>query len=147
MKMKTPGLLALFLATCFTYTVEGQRHRIKSMQCDMKLLFTMNTQCTCCAAAFKMACPKGWIKTTQGLGERGCSYTVKLGGNTLSLPGCSHACKKEVEKKNCCQGFWGTECYECPSFSDKPCSGHGTCLDGITQNGTCICEVSMDFII
>uniref|UniRef100_A0A663MEX9 Stabilin 1 n=1 Tax=Athene cunicularia TaxID=194338 RepID=A0A663MEX9_ATHCN len=67
-------------------------------------------------------------------------YTVKLGENTLSQPGCHHICKKEIEEKKCCPGFWGTECYECPGGSENPCNGHGTCLDGIQQNGTCICK-------
>lgn len=34
---------------------------------------------------------------------------------------------------------------ECPGGSENPCSGHGTCLDGIQQNGTCICKVSAWF--
>uniref|UniRef100_A0A8C0FC42 Stabilin 1 n=1 Tax=Bubo bubo TaxID=30461 RepID=A0A8C0FC42_BUBBB len=67
-------------------------------------------------------------------------YTVKLGENILSQPGCHHICKKEIEEKKCCPGFWGTECYECPGGSENPCNGHGTCLDGIQQNGTCICK-------
>uniref|UniRef100_A0A8C3BMN8 Stabilin 1 n=1 Tax=Cairina moschata TaxID=8855 RepID=A0A8C3BMN8_CAIMO len=29
---------------------------------------------------------------------------------------------------------------KCPGGSENPCSGHGTCLDGIQQNGTCICK-------
>uniref|UniRef100_A0A8B9CVC7 Stabilin 1 n=1 Tax=Anser brachyrhynchus TaxID=132585 RepID=A0A8B9CVC7_9AVES len=67
-------------------------------------------------------------------------YTVKLGENTLVQPGCYHICTKEIEEKKCCPGFWGTECYECPGGSENPCSGHGTCLDGIQRNGTCICK-------
>lgn len=31
---------------------------------------------------------------------------------------------------------------ECPGGSENPCNGHGICLDGIQQNGTCICKVS-----
>uniref|UniRef100_A0A8C3P8H3 Stabilin 1 n=1 Tax=Chrysemys picta bellii TaxID=8478 RepID=A0A8C3P8H3_CHRPI len=105
--------------------------KLKSMHCNIKTMFTLATPCTSCAVATKVVCPKGWIKMTQALGER---------GYTLSLPGCSHMCKKEVEEKKCCPGFWGTECYECPGGPEKPCSGHGTCLDGITRNGTCTCE-------
>uniref|UniRef100_A0A8B9S3J3 Stabilin 1 n=1 Tax=Apteryx owenii TaxID=8824 RepID=A0A8B9S3J3_APTOW len=106
----------------------------------VRMTFTLNTACTACAAAPKMLCPRGWIKTTQGLGVRDCRYTVKLGENTLSQPGCHHICKKEIEEKKCCPGFWGTECYECPGGSENPCSGHGMCLDGIQRNGTCICK-------
>lgn len=34
---------------------------------------------------------------------------------------------------------------ECPGGSESPCNGHGTCLDGIQQNGTCVCKVSARF--
>ncbi|KAM6256750.1 stabilin-1 [Porphyrio hochstetteri] len=140
MKMHPPGLLIFFLATLFTPTAVCQSLKLKSMRCNIKTMFTLNTACTACAAVPKMLCPRGWSKTTQGLGVRNCRYTVKLGENTLSLPGCHHICKKEIEEKRCCPGFWGTECYECPGGSQNPCSGHGTCLDGIQQNGTCICK-------
>uniref|UniRef100_U3K2S4 Stabilin 1 n=1 Tax=Ficedula albicollis TaxID=59894 RepID=U3K2S4_FICAL len=110
------------------------------MRCNVKTMFTLNTACTSCAAVPKVLCPRGWLKTTQRSGVRGCRYPVKLGENTLSLPGCHHMCKKEIEERKCCPGFWGTECYECPGGSENPCNGHGTCLDGIQQNGTCVCQ-------
>ncbi|XP_053809782.1 stabilin-1 [Vidua chalybeata] len=140
MKMHPPGLLFLFLAACFTPTADCQSQKLKSMRCNVKTMFTLNTACTSCAAVPKMLCPRGWLKTTQRSGVRDCRYSVKLGENTLSLPGCHHMCKKEIEEKKCCPGFWGTECYECPGGSENPCNGHGTCLDGIQQNGTCICK-------
>ncbi|OWK63486.1 Stabilin-1, partial [Lonchura striata] len=138
MKMHPPGLLLFFLAACFTPTADSQK--LKSMRCNVKTMFTLNTACTSCAAVPKMFCPRGWLKTTQKLGVRDCRYSVKLGENALSMPGCHHMCKKEIEEKRCCPGFWGTECYECPGGSENPCNGHGTCLDGIQQNGTCICK-------
>lgn len=36
---------------------------------------------------------------------------------------------------------------ECPGGSENPCNGHGTCLDGIQQNGTCICKVRAWFTL
>uniref|UniRef100_A0A8C8VGW1 Stabilin 1 n=1 Tax=Pelusios castaneus TaxID=367368 RepID=A0A8C8VGW1_9SAUR len=144
MKMHPPGLLFFCLAAWIIATAEGQRQKLKAKQCNVKTMFTLATPCTSCVVAPRVVCPKGWIRMTQGLGERGCRYTVKLGEGILSLPGCSHMCKKEIEEKKCCQGFWGTECYECPSGSEKPCSGRGTCLDGIARNGTCICEGPYD---
>uniref|UniRef100_A0A8C3BMF8 Stabilin 1 n=1 Tax=Cairina moschata TaxID=8855 RepID=A0A8C3BMF8_CAIMO len=110
--------------------------KLRSMKCNVKMTFTMNTACTSCAASPKMLCPRVcWLRTPPT-----STYTVKLGENTLVQPGCYHICKKEIEEKKCCPGFWGTECYECPGGSENPCSGHGTCLDGIQQNGTCICK-------
>lgn len=29
---------------------------------------------------------------------------------------------------------------ECPGGAETPCNGHGTCLDGIDRNGTCVCQ-------
>uniref|UniRef100_A0A8U8BEX9 Uncharacterized protein n=1 Tax=Geospiza parvula TaxID=87175 RepID=A0A8U8BEX9_GEOPR len=113
---------------------------LKSMRCNVKTTFTLNTACTSCAAVPKMLCPRGWLRTTQRPGVRDCRYSVKLGENTLSLPGCHRVCQKEIEERKCCPGFWGTECYECPGGSENPCNGHGRCLDGIQQNGTCICK-------
>ncbi|XP_015276350.1 PREDICTED: stabilin-1 [Gekko japonicus] len=127
-------------AICWIYTAKGQNRQLKSMRCNKKLTFTQNTPCTSCAVASRLQCPKGWARISFGPTEKGCSYTVKLEENVLSLLGCTHTCKKEIEEKLCCPGYWGSECYECPSISGKPCSDHGTCLDGIAQNGTCLCK-------
>ncbi|XP_077181928.1 stabilin-1 [Paroedura picta] len=140
MKMKPPVLFFSFLTICLIYTVKGQNLQLKSMRCNKKLTFIQNTACTSCAIANRLQCPKGWTRTGTGFMEKGCSYNVKLEENTLSLSGCTHTCKKEVEEQLCCPGYWGSECYECPSTNEKPCNGQGTCLDGITQNGTCICK-------
>ncbi|XP_053156108.1 stabilin-1 [Hemicordylus capensis] len=139
MNMNASGLLFFFLAICLTSTVEGQSHRVNSMQCDRKLTYTRTTPCTSCAVSNTVRCPEGWIKESQILGEKRCSYTVKLDENTLLLSGCSRTCKKTIEEKRCCDGYWGSECYECPGGSN-PCNGHGICLDGLRGNGTCTCE-------
>lgn len=36
---------------------------------------------------------------------------------------------------------------ECPGGFQNPCNGHGSCLDGMQQNGTCICKVSARCIL
>ena len=42
----------------------------------------------------------------------------------------------------CSEGFSGLNCKnECPGGSCNQCSGHGTCFDGVTGNGTCLCDV------
>ncbi|XP_052535240.1 stabilin-1 [Tympanuchus pallidicinctus] len=139
MKMHPPELLLFFLAACFIPTADCETPKLKSMKCNVKMTFTSSTACTSCAVVSRTSCPKGWMRATEGF-VRGCRYTVKLGENTLSLSGCYRTCKKEIEEKKCCPGFWGTECYECPGGSENPCSGHGTCLDGLQRNGTCICK-------
>uniref|UniRef100_A0A7N4PTT9 Stabilin 1 n=1 Tax=Sarcophilus harrisii TaxID=9305 RepID=A0A7N4PTT9_SARHA len=112
---------------------------IHSKYCNMKTKFLTNSPCTSCVAFKNQACPVGWTKNWEK-GPEDCSYSVTLGENTILMSGCSQVCWKEVEKKACCPGYWGSECYECPGGPNKPCNGHGTCLDGIGQNGTCVCE-------
>ncbi|XP_044307442.1 stabilin-1 [Varanus komodoensis] len=135
--MKIPGLLFLFLATFWVSPGEGQSQQLRSMRCNRKSTFTQNTPCTSCAIAPRLSCPTGMVRMAQGAGR--CRYTVKLSGETLSLQGCTYLCKKDMEEEQCCPGFWGSECYECPGGRGNVCGGHGVCLDGVTQNGTCIC--------
>jgi uncharacterized repeat protein (TIGR01451 family) len=40
----------------------------------------------------------------------------------------------------CRPGTFGTTCAACPGGQTTPCSGHGTCDDGITGGGLCACE-------
>ena len=55
--------------------------------------------------------------------------------------GCRKVCKRvENEKKECCDNFYGKDCYPCLGGHENPCFGRGTCLDSMTGNGTCICD-------
>lgn len=41
----------------------------------------------------------------------------------------------------CAPGYFGAQCNsECPGGAGNPCGGRGTCLDGLTGNGTCLCN-------
>ncbi|XP_038627991.1 stabilin-1 isoform X1 [Tachyglossus aculeatus] len=128
------------LVLCSMDLAGAKKLKVQSKRCDMKTKFMVNTQCTSCAASKTQPCPTSWMKDTRGKGQQGCSYTVNLGETAISLSGCNHVCRKELTEKSCCPGFWGSECYECPGGAQNPCSGHGTCLEGIAQNGTCQCE-------
>ncbi|XP_042309906.1 stabilin-1 isoform X2 [Sceloporus undulatus] len=136
MTMRALGLQFFIFAAYFMSPAEGQQ--IKSMRCDRKVKFMQKTPCTSCMLADKVPCPTGWQKPLQH--KEKCRYIVKLDENILSLEGCNLVCIKETEEKQCCPGFWGFECYECPGSSQNICNGHGVCLDGMAQNGTCICE-------
>uniref|UniRef100_F6RL05 Stabilin 1 n=1 Tax=Monodelphis domestica TaxID=13616 RepID=F6RL05_MONDO len=95
--------------------------------------------CLSLSLSFKnQDCPVGWSKNWEKESED-CRYRPIL--NSILIPGCTQKCSKEVEEKACCPGFWGSQCYECPGGAQNPCNGHGACLDGIGQNGTCVCEV------
>lgn len=127
----------LLLVTWFIITVQQNK---TPNRCDEKSAVTYHTPCTSCAASKAGLCPRGFRRTSSGIGNGGCSYTVKLGGEVLTLSGCSHTCVKTITERKCCKGFWGTTCLACPGGSENPCSGHGTCMDGITGTGTCICK-------
>ncbi|XP_075431120.1 stabilin-1 isoform X3 [Ascaphus truei] len=133
-------LLALSIAYFTSITAGQPRLLPKQRRCDVRTMLKIATECTSCAAATKVICPKGTTKMTSGIGNRGCSYTVDMGGVTLSLLGCNHICQNVIVQPGCCEGSWGLSCTECPGGSEMPCSGHGTCLDGIKGNGTCICD-------
>ncbi|XP_075689894.1 stabilin-1 isoform X2 [Rhinoderma darwinii] len=113
---------------------------VKTKRCDEKKILIIESECTSCAASAKYSCPKGAIKKTYGIGNTGCRYTVNMGGVVLSVRGCSHTCQATSTQPECCTGFWGFACIECPGGSTNPCSGHGTCMDGLQGNGTCICN-------
>uniref|UniRef100_A0A803V4B8 Stabilin 1 n=1 Tax=Ficedula albicollis TaxID=59894 RepID=A0A803V4B8_FICAL len=106
------------------------------MRCNVKTMFTLNTACTSCAAVPKVLCPRGWLKTTQRSGVRG-----QFGGEEVFVLYSWNTWGRKMER---CWLF-NLICpvsylLECPGGSENPCNGHGTCLDGIQQNGTCVCQ-------
>ncbi|XP_012920874.1 stabilin-1 isoform X2 [Heterocephalus glaber] len=113
--------------------------KVQSKRCDVKTKFITHVPCTSCAIKRQM-CPSGWLlqhfpdKISQS-----CRYEVHLGDSLVSMSGCSVECWKDVVQKACCPGYWGSQCYECPGGAKTPCNGHGTCLDGMAGNGTCMC--------
>ncbi|XP_053785729.1 stabilin-1 isoform X2 [Desmodus rotundus] len=136
----SPGLLLLcLLAFCLAVSsiVEGQK--VRSRRCDVKTKFVTHIPCTMCPAIKKRVCPSGWLREFPEKIED-CSYEVQLGDSLVSMRGCSLECWKDVVEKACCPGYWGSQCYECPGGAETPCNGHGTCLDGIDRNGTCVCQ-------
>uniref|UniRef100_A0A8C5QWV6 Stabilin-1 n=1 Tax=Leptobrachium leishanense TaxID=445787 RepID=A0A8C5QWV6_9ANUR len=112
----------------------------KQKNCDNRTVIKTQTECTSCAVGIRKPCRTG-TKITSGIGVKGCSYTVDMGGVVLSMIGCTHTCMSVVTIPECCKGYWGTACRECPGGFAKPCNGHGTCLDGRNGNGTCVCDV------
>ncbi|XP_047387387.1 stabilin-1 [Sciurus carolinensis] len=135
------GLLLLcVLAFCLANSnfISGQK--VRSKRCDVKTKFVTHTPCTTCAAVKKRVCPPGWLRNFPEKISQDCHYEVQLGGTLMSMSGCSLECWKEVVQKACCPGYWGSQCYECPGGAETPCNGRGTCLDGMTRNGTCVCQ-------
>uniref|UniRef100_A0A8C3C9B0 Stabilin 2 n=1 Tax=Cairina moschata TaxID=8855 RepID=A0A8C3C9B0_CAIMO len=79
-------------------------------QCDQKLLIRMKTECVPCSLNLETQCPAGYTKITNGTGIPDCRYYLEIKTHTLSFPGCRHACMKEFEQPECCQGHWGPDC-------------------------------------
>ncbi|TSM44109.1 Stabilin-1 [Bagarius yarrelli] len=121
----------------FSKSKKNAQHSATSNRCDEPRTVRYFTVCTSCAAAPAISCPKGYIKTST---DAECRYNVQIGDRLLELPGCSRSCEKVTLIKRCCPGFFGSLCSPCPSLSGKVCNWHGTCMDGESGNGTCVCE-------
>uniref|UniRef100_A0A8C0JKC5 Stabilin 1 n=1 Tax=Canis lupus dingo TaxID=286419 RepID=A0A8C0JKC5_CANLU len=135
------GLLLLcLLAFCLAGSHFTRGQKVRSRRCDVKTKFVTHLPCTVCPAIKRRMCPAGWLRELPEKILRDCSYEVQLGDSLMSMRGCSLECWKDVVEKACCPGYWGSQCYECPGGAETPCNGHGTCLDGIDGNGTCVCQ-------
>ncbi|KAF6313567.1 stabilin 1 [Rhinolophus ferrumequinum] len=135
------GLLLLCLLTfCLAGSSIIRGQKVRSRRCDVKTKFVTHVPCTMCPAIKKQVCPSGWLRAFPEKISQDCRYEVQLGDSLVSMSGCSLECWKDVVQKACCPGYWGSQCYECPGGAETPCNGHGTCLDGIDRNGTCVCQ-------
>ncbi|KAI1890377.1 hypothetical protein AGOR_G00153100 [Albula goreensis] len=130
-------LFVLVLGLMVTWTTQQETPQNR---CDATRTITLSTPCTSCAASPLSVCPRGFRRTTTDNGNADCSYAVNIGDRTVELPGCRHTCEKEVTEHRCCPYFWGPLCLPCPSWNGGPCNWHGTCMQGSTGNGTCVCE-------
>uniref|UniRef100_A0A8D1ENR5 Stabilin-2 n=1 Tax=Sus scrofa TaxID=9823 RepID=A0A8D1ENR5_PIG len=110
-------------------------------RCDKKAVLIMRTECQPCSLNFGTKCPDGYTKITNGtVGVRDCRYPFEVRTYTLSLPGCRHICRKDYLQPQCCPGHWGPDCMECPGGAHSPCSGRGSCAEGMEGNGSCSCQ-------
>nr|XP_023655401.1 stabilin-1-like isoform X2 [Paramormyrops kingsleyae] len=132
-------LLLLILGLVMSFSEELEDPNPPN-RCDEHRAISAVTPCTSCAASPAMTCPRGFRNTSGDIGDRGCSYTVSIGGRLRVLPGCRHTCEKRVSELRCCPNFWGPLCLPCPSWSGEACNGHGSCMDGAAGNGTCVCD-------
>nr|XP_015207478.1 PREDICTED: stabilin-2-like [Lepisosteus oculatus] len=130
--------LAFLLWWLFCSLADGVKNR-----CDKKTLVMTKSECRSCILSAKVDCPEGYKKISTGSGNPDCRYLYSVNNYSLSLPGCSHICIKEVMEPQCCPGYWGTDCMECPERAETPCSNRGVCSDGLSGNGTCSCSVRL----
>ena len=88
---------------------------------------TCTTPCTFLDAT----CNAGYQEVTQsgiGCGPGFVTATCRLSG-VQSTSACA----------TCLPGRYGTSCLECPGGASNSCNGHGTCSQGISGTGACVC--------
>nr|XP_056702547.1 stabilin-2 [Euleptes europaea] len=110
-------------------------------KCDEKTFITTQTECRPCSLNFDAQCPEGSTRITNGYGTQKCRFGGQIrGGSIISLEGCQHTCMKEYQQPQCCPGYWGPDCLECPGGAASPCNNRGHCSQGITGKGICTCQ-------
>ncbi|XP_074554721.1 stabilin-2 [Halichoeres trimaculatus] len=107
--------------------------------CSNLTVLRTRTACHSCGISLLIPCPSGYKRTLRS-NAKDCNYYIRTSSMKIPISGCSFECSKEMEVKSCCPGFWGPDCNECPDQASKPCSGRGTCSDGLGGNGTCSCQ-------
>lgn len=125
-------LFLLLAAAAFVQSEPGTKKGLGFCQSE-DMVLTLGL-CTSCAARYTCPPRQTTVRTDN------CTYEVSVGGRQLELSGCRTVCGRRVFRSKCCPQFWGSLCLACPSWSLKTCNYRGTCLDGETGNGTCVCD-------
>ncbi|XP_028407950.1 stabilin-2-like isoform X3 [Dendronephthya gigantea] len=105
-------------------------------RCDEIKYVSIEGYCKACGD--QGMCPPG--STLQSV-DKNSSCTMVQGKDTHT--GCRTHCLKRNMTRNCCKNFYGADCFACPGGSN-PCSGHGTCDEGISGSGSCSCDRSFN---
>ncbi|XP_056603572.1 stabilin-2 isoform X1 [Triplophysa dalaica] len=106
-------------------------------RCDKNIEIVTKSTCFPCSVISLIKCPSGYVKKPPGKSGSDCRFSVSSG---LSFAGCSFECSKDTMEPQCCPGYWGNDCIECPESAASPCSNNGVCSDGMGGNGTCTCK-------
>ncbi|KAJ8257934.1 hypothetical protein GJAV_G00191310 [Gymnothorax javanicus] len=125
-------ILLAAMATCDPVSQQGRCDEVRSQH--------VNSMCTSCAAITATSCSRASRIISPSTQIPNCRYSVEIGGKEKLVPGCSHICDAVVVEPRCCQDTWGPLCLPCPNWMGRTCNWHGTCVDGVAGNGTCVCE-------
>ena len=84
-------------------------------RCDgVRYIYAWGTclECSLNALPGLSVCPSNYNKITTGQGIRRCSFRLHFGADFgyIIVPGCQHRCARTVVQKECCDGFWGSDC-------------------------------------
>lgn len=116
--------------------------------CKMERILTnrFETECVLCSKNSDTDCPRNATKLTTDNGHKNCQLDLNMGNETdpriITTTGCSHICLENIPDPYCCDGYYGPNCLECPSYNWKTCNDRGTCNDTITGSGECLCEAN-----
>ncbi|XP_078075800.1 stabilin-2 isoform X2 [Mustelus asterias] len=130
-------LTLLGLTACLPGNLLGEQP--SKSRCDRNTLVMTKTECRSCTLNIRMKCPVGYKQITNSSGTKDCRYYISLRLYSLAMAGCRHTCTKEFREVECCAGYWGADCMECPGGAASPCSNRGDCSDGMGGNGVCNC--------
>lgn len=111
---------------------------ILPQRCDVQKTEIKMGTCGKCPVFHKNSCPED-SQAVPVMRSR-CIYHDQA----LLRYGCAMYCNVTKKEPNCCKGFFGPDCNQCPGGFSNPCSGNGQCVDGMKGNGTCVCDARFE---
>ncbi len=101
-----------------------------------------NSGNACSAARHDRACCRLSIPCAQWIEFKQGEAAIKAGKPPYAM-----VCKSQIVDTNatcggCAPGTWGAACNACPMNADGICGGIGSCNDGVTGDGTCVCPAN-----
>lgn len=81
-------------------------------RCDVKRPIRYWSRCEECSINERLRCPSPYIHTSGGIGVRGCRLRINFGSiiGIVTVAGCQHTCDRKEYVKECCSGYWGSDC-------------------------------------
>ncbi|CAG5115893.1 unnamed protein product, partial [Candidula unifasciata] len=92
-------------------------------------------------------CMTGDLECNAGFESLGSEHVIKYrchfhkhADADWDTAGCQQICVQHQFPSECCSGFYGYHCDECPGGAEIPCSGNGVCSEGKSGSGRCKCN-------
>ncbi|BFZ10673.1 hypothetical protein BsWGS_13710 [Bradybaena similaris] len=127
-------------------TAGGVVHELQNVlhpvlnRCDLNSSTADLGPCGDCLAG-NLSCPDGFTSL-------GASHVIKYKCHFQKFKNadwqnvdCQQICVNYTSMSECCAGFYGYHCDECPGGAENPCSGNGVCDDGEKGSGICKCHL------
>ncbi|XP_066489358.1 stabilin-2 [Tiliqua scincoides] len=111
---------------------------ILPQRCDEEKTEIKMGNCGKCQVFHKNSCPEDSQAVVS------CRSRCIYRDQALLRYGCAKYCNVTKTEPNCCKGFFGPDCSQCPGGFSNPCTGNGQCMDGMKGNGTCVCNTRFE---